>query len=823
MSTTRLETKKSNDKVDDENACASKVTRSVTLRRPASASGVRSKIPTIVNQNNPGSFMTDPQLSSTPSHNIKVLNSQGKPLRRFPSRNGNSSLSKNKISPLPSNVQRHLENQFKNKKNRYLNIRNEIEEKQKNALDIYDEISELRKKIIASGLKDPGKVEGIKLIPDNSNKCRENENLRKESGEHGAFINASVTREFASILENELREYPKECVNLCEEMIEKYSALVEWTNNFCRDKCESPEIIEKVDQFKNVIEHMKLRLEATKKILDDSNGNLIRKIILMWDEIEGARLRIRDLETISDEVVNNLRMNLNSEVEKFNQLQEQKTLVDNELKKTNTRIQKLEETIAANHNEMYKYQEYIKSLESQLKQNDINFERETRDLHKSLKNSEEMIISLESQRNNLESRLVEMKENLDKIKNNDIEKEVNVINQELVKHQNLIAKLKEEKLSVEEDLKNKLQKEKDLVIKLTEDYGRLQNEHEFMEKKFKDLEDQIMELNIQNSQKVQLFSSTEFIKLNGDYEQEIALFQRKNMELETDLNAVKNKLQLQEQTLREQHQRIQVQDELISYLTKSANHSNFKSNANVQELTKEIAAKSETIKILTVKLEEKEIQLTHLEKLVKQMEDQEGRSQEQRTRLEKRIAQLELTLEAKNNKDYRYVLDRSNSSTEECELPRHADSPSKQTHSLKKQNSKTFTTVPSSLYESLYNYNIKLVKDEMAKSLELEKKYKKYKNKSRYIEGFYKWLIESKEMNRHSHTSRCDSSHNSVVNPRHVIDVDSYAYQIVDQCGREIESLNSNFKYKSSQCWSHSSKKMKHNNKTFYKDSFPSP
>lgn len=63
---------------------------------------------------------------------------------------------------------------------------------------------------------------------------------------------------------------------------------------------------------------------------------------------------------------------------------------------------------------------------------------------------------------------------------------------------------------------------------------------------------------------------------------------------------------------------------------------------------------SEDLQELYEALESKETQLLKLEKLVKQMENQEELSQAQRTRLENRIAKLELALK-EGQQAYRYV------------------------------------------------------------------------------------------------------------------------------------------------------------------------
>lgn len=78
------------------------------------------------------------------------------------------------------------------------------------------------------------------------------------------------------------------------------------------------------------------------------------------------------------------------------------------------------------------------------------------------------------------------------------------------------------------------------------------------------------------------------------------------------------------------------------------------------QIHEQIATKTEAIQELYTTLENKQLQIMRLEKMVKLMEDHQDRAQAQRTRLENRIAQLELTLQ--RNKEQRYVREQSSSS-----------------------------------------------------------------------------------------------------------------------------------------------------------------
>lgn len=71
-------------------------------------------------------------------------------------------------------------------------------------------------------------------------------------------------------------------------------------------------------------------------------------------------------------------------------------------------------------------------------------------------------------------------------------------------------------------------------------------------------------------------------------------------------------------------------------------------------MNKHIAAKAEDLETLYKTLESKQLQLQRLEKVVRQMEDDNDRSQATRTKLEKEVAHLRIQLHEKN-RDKRYV------------------------------------------------------------------------------------------------------------------------------------------------------------------------
>ncbi|KAF3420078.1 hypothetical protein E2986_13392 [Frieseomelitta varia] len=137
-------------------------------------------------------------------------------------------------------------------------------------------------------------------------------------------------------------------------------------------------------------------------------------------------------------------------------------------------------------------------------------------------------------------------------------------------------------------------------------------------------------------------------------------------ELETALSQKHLELEQRDRVMREQSKFLKVRDELLDILKGKAQQENGElSNSNenneyLEQIHEQIATKTEAIQELYTTLENKQLQIMRLEKMVKLMEDHQDRAQAQRTRLENRIAQLELALQ--RNKEQRYVREQSSSS-----------------------------------------------------------------------------------------------------------------------------------------------------------------
>lgn len=143
----------------------------------------------------------------------------------------------------------------------------------------------------------------------------------------------------------------------------------------------------------------------------------------------------------------------------------------------------------------------------------------------------------------------------------------------------------------------------------------------------------------------------------SDLRNNLAEVMKQKEELETGLTQKQLEIEQRDRVMREQRKLLKVRDELLGILKgknlqrdEDALHGD-ECDEEMDEASKQIAAKTEAIQELYATLESKQLQVMRLEKMVKLMEDQQDRAQAQRTRLENRIAQLELALQ--KNKEHR--------------------------------------------------------------------------------------------------------------------------------------------------------------------------
>ncbi|KYQ47435.1 hypothetical protein ALC60_13556 [Trachymyrmex zeteki] len=197
------------------------------------------------------------------------------------------------------------------------------------------------------------------------------------------------------------------------------------------------------------------------------------------------------------------------------------------------------------------------------------------------------------------------------------------------------------------------------------EHARLQKIARFAQERNEVLENQLAEIQhrlqarSKENGKTQGLNTMELQQQISDLRNSLAEVIQQNQELETTLTQKQLELEQRDRVMREQNKFLKVRDELLSVLKgKQANAANPNENyENIDEINKQTAIKTEAIQELYATLEGKQMQVMRLEKLVKLLEDQQDRAQAQRTRLEHRIAQLEVSLREKNRNDSnRYVM-----------------------------------------------------------------------------------------------------------------------------------------------------------------------
>nr|XP_012230750.1 PREDICTED: putative leucine-rich repeat-containing protein DDB_G0290503 isoform X2 [Linepithema humile] len=245
---------------------------------------------------------------------------------------------------------------------------------------------------------------------------------------------------------------------------------------------------------------------------------------------------------------------------------------------------------------------------------------------------------------------------------------------ELEKHKQKIEQLEQEKQEIvavmhqaasrdnEDETKDKLAAE--LVAKtnnlqnLMLEHAQLQKVARFTQEKNEMLENRLSEIqrHLHAKSKENSKTAPDTIELQqqiSDLRNSLAETMQQNQSLETTLTQKQLELEQRDRVMREQSKFLKARDELLN-LFKGKQQANADNSANyedIDEINKQIVAKTEAIQELYTTLENKQMQVMRLEKLVKMLEDQQDRAQAQRTRLEHRIAQLEVSLREKNKSD----------------------------------------------------------------------------------------------------------------------------------------------------------------------------
>ncbi|XP_043514313.1 kinesin-like protein KIF15 [Frieseomelitta varia] len=420
--------------------------------------------------------------------------------------------------------------------------------------------------------------------------------------------------------------------------------------------------------------------------------------------LQKARTKIREMET---QVMN--------DKEKIQQLQGNMKTMESQMKQKDlaidTRLKDMQKSMKNNEDLVAKVEKQRDSFEARLvelkekmnsKENEaMNTIKElserlkavTTDLrveHEKRQHAEDAFVELEERYKNLEDKSKQLCELAEKNKDFTItegshtENEVRLFNDlqatknELEAERQMNLKLQEEKEEIiavmhqaacreeNEDSREKLAAQ--LVFKSNElqnlmiQYSELkkiaknaQEKNGILEKQLIDIQTRLHSQSMEGGRAGLSAHAIELQQQVSDLRNNLVEVIQQKEELETALSQKHLELEQRDRVMREQSKFLKVRDELLDILKGKAQQENGElSNSNENnEYLEQIATKTEAIQELYTTLENKQLQIMRLEKMVKLMEDHQDRAQAQRTRLENRIAQLELALQ--RNKEQRYL------------------------------------------------------------------------------------------------------------------------------------------------------------------------
>ncbi|XP_053985474.1 interaptin [Hylaeus volcanicus] len=658
-----------------------------------------------------------------------------------------------------------LENQYAIKKKRYQLIKKDLMDKQKVAQDLYNHMSQLREQVIASGAKDPGKLEDLKVeIGGPKQQLTIIEPVAENEQPESCVENMAVCEEFVDNLHRQLQEIPRKSQSLCRELLNKQSEFVAFVDSRLKASVEENEegnslvqVEAQLEVHRKDYESLQACMEDIKEMETKTVEEILKNVRNMVEEFEDQRTKLRELKGVGGQRELQSQLNatleeLQAERERSNQNKERLRQTEVQLQKARAKIRELEAHVANDEGKIQMLQANVKNLENQVRQKEQSVDMKMKEMQRTIKNSEALVFKVEKQRDSYESRLVELKEKMsskenetmNKIKelsekldavtaevaaesekrqeaeealseleerykqleeksnqfcelaerNKDFtitegshsENEVRLFNElqaaraEVEMQKEMLAQLQQEKEEIvavmhqaasndeEDDTREKLATE--LVFKNNElknlkmQYCELKKVAKNAQERNGTLEKQLIEiqtlLHSQSREGGKAGLSAHTIELQqqlSDLRNHLAGVVQQKEELETALTQKQLELEQRECVMREQNKFLKARDELLSMMKGKVDHENTDSSNNdenneyTEKVHEKIAAKTEAIHELYSSLQAKQMQIMRLEKMVKLMEDQQDRAQAQRTRLENRIAQLELALQ--RNKEQR--------------------------------------------------------------------------------------------------------------------------------------------------------------------------
>ncbi|XP_076761882.1 uncharacterized protein LOC143429915 [Xylocopa sonorina] len=752
---------------------------SVAERRAMSSPGTRSvsatqRNRTLTSQSGRSSIHGD-SISNSTENASTGGKSQTSTVQRVPRKSSVSPVPYNRpLSTLTPASRFGLKSQYTQKKKRFQALKKELTDKQKVAQDLYNEMSQLRKEVISSGAKDPGRLETIKLEVGSCKPFPATEAATTSEQADIPVEKLSIGKELLESLEERLQEIPKTSRTLCQELLDKQSVFVtfitsrlinasEDTNE--ADQNTNSDMTLQLANHQRDYDTLRSRLNEAKEVEEGVIAELTKNVRQLVDEYEQSRAKMRESNAMEAQRELHTQLTaameeLRKEREKGVQSKDRLRQAETQLQKMRTRIRELEMHMANDQERIQQLQATVKNLEGQIKQKDMTMEARLKDVQKSMKSSEDLIAKVEKQRDSFEARLMELREKMSNKENdamntikelserlNNVTTEVGAEKEKRMHVEEAFAELEEryrnleeksnelcelaeknkdftitegnnsenelrlfnelkaarEELEAQRQVMQQLQQEKEEIVAVMHQAASREEDEDSREKlaaelvfKSNELQNLMMQYSemkkiAKNAQEKNGILERQLIEIQtrlhsqskeggkaglsahaielqqqvSDLRNNLAEIIQQKEELETALTQKQLQLEQRDRVMREQSKYLKVRDELLEILKGKVQQENGEllSSDENNEYLEQIAAKTEAIQGLYTALENKQLQIMRLEKMVKLMEDHQDRAQAQRTRLENRIAQLELALQ--RNKEQRDYTPRQTSSDDD--------------------------------------------------------------------------------------------------------------------------------------------------------------
>ncbi|XP_076294328.1 uncharacterized protein LOC143215777 [Lasioglossum baleicum] len=461
---------------------------------------------------------------------------------------------------------------------------------------------------------------------------------------------------------------------------------------------------EKTSQTKERLRQVDAQLQKAKIKLREMETEGVtneEKIQMLQANLKSLTTQMKQKEQLMETKMKDTQKTLKSSEALISKVEKQRDSFE-------TRLFELKEKMCAKDNEtMCRIKELSEKLESVTWEFGVEREKKQQ-VEDALNDIEERYRQLEEKSNQL-CEMAERTKDLTITEGTHSDNEVRLFNElqetkeELEMHKQMVLELQQEKEEIvavmhqaanhTEDQESREKLAAQLVFKNTElknlmlQYSELKKIAKNAQEKSGTLERQLIEiqerLHSQTKEGGKLGLSAQAIELQqevSDLRNNLAEVLQQKEELETALTQKQLELEQRDIVMREQGKVLKLRDELLVLLKGKTQEENdeshdgenneytdqvFQSDTDTYWLTtviervqldKQIALKTEAIQELYTTLKSKQMQVMRLEKMVKLMEDQQDRAQAQRTRLENRIAQLEMALQ--RNKEQRYVRDK---------------------------------------------------------------------------------------------------------------------------------------------------------------------